>query len=658
MCPKAGVTHDCVLADASAGTPSVGLMLARKNGQRHFGVKDFPTIAPRILTTEELNAAQLPPSVALTWFQEDWSAGLGGINHRLHPKQYALGKKLDASLQGKVELARQLWGATDDIAPTAYKPSGYAVVATEVWSFQERDAYLLTYATNQFVKTATPQAAAVVYRNGVEFGGSTYVPCWVAATDVPGTYIYKTGAGGAWVVSTLAVKTFKYFCRARTEEGTDIFVGANIGAGGPNVVYSTTDPTNAGAWTILSTVGNSDSEITGLVSDGTSVLVLKTNGVWVCRIGADGTAAWTENLTPEFEGMVHADNFRGAFNWNGHLLLPLGTGGMMEWVDGKLYDVSMKKYAPDQTTLHGRVIAIGGDVTRLFLLVEDTANTDCHLLMATWDSYQGVADYRWHHVATIAYTGTPVPNHAALFAEGIPSGATLHHRIWFSVECGSSNLLPYFYPLPDPDDANLGYDINDTSQLVTTLWDANMPGYNKLYSSIDFTTDNLGTTSATDHYIEVKYRVNGGSWAYVTGAQATSTLTADKQTLTFADEISGKTLELQFLFFQGTTTTTTPVLKDFTVNAALRATEIPSYLIQAYLATGQILLNGARGGTPVADLAQLKAWNAAPGEQTLTMPDGTTQDVIFLPGEFRYEEVWHGKHRRPEYICTFVLGAV
>ena len=649
-------THDITIEDASAGTPKVGLMLARQNGQRRFGIKDYETIAPRLLTTQELDAAQLPPQVELTWFQEDWRAGLGGRNHRLDPKKYALGYKIDATVEGQIQLARDLIVTTDDAAPTAYKPSGFAISGTGVWSFQERDVYLLTYATNQWVKKTQPQNVAVVYRNGVNFNGNTYVPAWLVADETAGTYIYKADANAQWTLSTVATgKTFKYFCRGRTAAGTEVLIGGNAGSTNKHKIYSSSDPTNTGSWSLLATIGGSDSEITGLISDGATVLVLKTNGIWAYY--ADGGV---ENITPEFESMADPDNFRGAFNWNGHMLLPLGSGGMSELSGGKLYDVSLKNYAPDQTTLQGRVLAITGDTTNLFVLVLDTTNTKYHLLMATWDEFQGKQDFCWHHVGAVTYTTSTVANHAALFAEGIPSGTTLHHRIWVGIESGGSNSVPSFYPLPDPNDANLVFTNDDDGYLNTVAWDANLAKVNKLYNSIDFTTLNLDD-GANDHYIEVKYRLNGtGSWSYITGVQATSTLNYSDgvQTLTFGDEVVAKKLELQFLFFQGTTTTTSPILKDFTVRAALRPTAILSYPIQAYLADNQMLLNGARGGKPKVDLAQLKAWNTGAAEVTLTLPDASTQDVVFLPGMMTVQELAVVHLRRTEYLVTFLLGAV
>ena len=629
---------DITLEDTSAATPKIGLMLLRQNGQRGFSIQDIETPVPR----------------KLTWTQEDWRGGLGGRIDRLDPKRYASAVKIDATQEGVLQLARDLIVTTDDFAPTAYKPGGFAIVGTEIWSFQERDVYSLTYATNVWVKGTAPQAVAVIYRNGVTYGANTYVPAWLTADDTPGTYIYKADADANWTLSTLATKTFKYFVKSRNASGTEILIGGNAGGANAHKIYSTTDPTNAGSWTLLATIGNSDSEITGLSSDGNTVLVQKTNGVWAYY--ADGS---TKNLTSDSE-MADPDNFRGSYNWHGHLLMPMGSGGMRELTAEGVFDVSMKdRYAPDQTNLHGRVLAISGDETRLFILVLDTTNTKYHLLMATWDEFQGAQDYRWHHVGSITYTTSTVANHATLFAEGIPSGSTLHHRIWVGVESGGSNLLPYFYPLPDPNDTNLVFTDDDDGELVTTLWDVNPAREPVLESTIDFITANLGS-AGTAHYVEVKYRVDGSSWTYVTGVQATSTLTTTPQTLTFASEINGETLELQFLFFQGTTTTTGPQIKKFTVTMSLRPAPIKQVNIQGRIGVGMIGRNGSIVSNAAA-LAQLISWDGAAPDVTLRYPDqtaaGASLACVIVPGTFKYQEVAVVGKRRIEYVVSFALTA-
>ena len=142
--------------------------------------------------------------------------------------------------------------------------------------------------------------------------------------------------------------------------------------------------------------------------------------------------------------------------------------------------------------------------------------------------------------------------------------------------------------------------------------------------------------------------MDGGSWAYITGTQATSNLTTSPQTLSFATEITGKKIELQFLPFQGTTTTTSPILNSFTVQAALRPTTIISIPLAVYLADNQTLLHGGRESRVSTNLSQLRSWNQGAAEVTLTKPDGTTLACGFLPGIFKEIEGANRDKRREE----------
>jgi len=644
----AGLSHDITIADTSSGSPKLGFMLVRQDGKREFTLADYQTIAPRTLTTEELNAAQLPPEVELSLLQDDWRLGIGGRNVRHDAKRLASGSKVETTIEGTLRLARKLTATTVDSNPTAYKPSGFvAYQNSEPWAFIGSDVYQWDYTNKNWDKKTSVMSAGQIARNGVNFGTGTYAPVWTASTDAPARFMKKAAAGNTWAAGGAASDTFKY-----VEVANDLFFAGHWGSGSENVLKYTSDP-SAGtiSWT-SETIGQTDAPITGLITDGATLLVLKTNGIWARY--SDGSI---ENLTPEFERQTHPSNFMGSFNWNGHILLPLGSGGLLQLYDGRLEDISLKNYAPDQTTLHGRVCAIAGDATSVFLLVVDTTNLKYYLVMGIWAEYQGNRDFRWHQVAEVTYTTSHTPDHATLYAEGVPSGTTYHHRILVGVESTGSNLLPYFYTISTADAEDV-FTPDDDGTAVTVAWDANLPKVSKLYTSLDFTTANLGTTVGTHHQIGVKYRVDGGSWTWVTGVQATSTLTTSPQTLTITSEVTGKRIELQFLPLQGTTLTTSPELKDFTIRAALRPTTIKSMLLILYLADGQRLLNGAISGTSKGDLSQLNTWNEQAAEVTLVDPAGTSRDVVFLPGVMKVTEKVKTHKRRAEYLVFTMVAVV
>ncbi len=128
--PRAGITHDITIRSYDRTTHR-GFMLTRdRSGSRAFRRRDAQTIRPRILSMGELTHAELPPELELTWFQEDWSLGIGGVNDRLDPKKLAIAHKMEGSVSGVLRSAREpnLSAIKSGDTPNNYRPSGFAVV--------------------------------------------------------------------------------------------------------------------------------------------------------------------------------------------------------------------------------------------------------------------------------------------------------------------------------------------------------------------------------------------------------------------------------------------------------------------------------------------------------------------------------------------------
>jgi len=323
--PVANVTHDLTIREVSTNeSTALGFMLlANANRLRGHKVGAARTIQPRVLSMGELTESEAPVEIELLWFQENWQLGVGGINHRLDPKKIAFGVKADTS-DSTMKPASEWQTLGTDTCPTLQFPTGFASVGTEMWAFYERQAFKLKYTGSEEWNSAeTPDNVAKAYRNGVEFEGKTYVPGWTSDnTATPLKYIFKSDADCNWTVhpGVNAPNNFKYFSKGVNAAGAPVLWGAFQGTTN-NVIRNATDPSSdtSATWSAAVAIGSTDSEITGLVQDGDTLLVCKTNGIWAYF--QDGTS---RNLTPEYEAAVLPDNFRGAFNWNGHVLLPLG----------------------------------------------------------------------------------------------------------------------------------------------------------------------------------------------------------------------------------------------------------------------------------------------------------------------------------------------
>jgi len=109
----------------------------------------------------ELTHAELPPELELTWFQEDWSLGIGGITDRLDPKKLSIAHKIDTSIPGVLRSAREatLTAIQSGETPDNYRPSGFAVVPMTVaaatinldlWMFLGPDVYQWSTASDDW----------------------------------------------------------------------------------------------------------------------------------------------------------------------------------------------------------------------------------------------------------------------------------------------------------------------------------------------------------------------------------------------------------------------------------------------------------------------------------------------------------------------------
>lgn len=420
-------------------------------------------------------------------------------------------------------------------------------------------------------------------------------------------------------------------------------------------VRSTPDGTSMANWSTPTVIGDSSSPITAIVGAGNDLVVIKTDGV--NRLEADGTVT---PLQPNIAQFAHDDFGKGAWGWNELIFIPLHGGGLweLETRTFTIRDISFEHVMPELTEFHGPVIAGSGEPGKLYVLVHEPANTQYHILMTENPNQTGLGDYNWSHIGSVSYTtGTDV-NHAALLLEAITSGSAEHHRLLIGIESTGSNLLSSFITHDSHDDDDAFTDDSD-AYAYTTIYDAGFPNVDKRFKDITLTTKNLGGTAGTNHQIEVQYRIEGGSWTYITGSQATSTLTQDVQTLTFAAGITGKTIELRTLLTRKTSDDgTSPEVDDFTLTCQLRTESLKLLPLHFYLANGMKLRDGRIENQAKTKRDQLRTWNAQAAEVVVADTEGGTRNCVFLPGQLREQELRDGFSQFPEYDVSVVLAEV
>ena len=402
--------------------------------------------------------------------------------------------------------------------------------------------------------------------------------------------------------------------------------GAIISLYQPHVIKSSSDPSNTGSWSTAVEIGTDDSPITGIVVDGDTdtILVTKTNGIY--SYTTDGQV---RNLTTLFRQFGHTDNFRAAYVWNGHILLPLGGGGLLDfnYANATIRDVSLSKLAPEQTGLHGPVVAMHGDPTHLFALIKDSSSNYYYAMQANEVEHEGSMEFRWHVLAKLGAGGTLYSSRVGIMVDTSRSD---RRRLWVGYEEASVSSMPYFFAFGDTgNDEDDGY-TNDTDAYADTVkWDANLPRVSKRYESIELETRNLG---AGGRQITVQYKLdNADAWTTL------DTVTESPiQTLNFPLGTTGKTLELRLTPALTAVGTTPAELHSFRLKAQLRPDATKLYPLTVYLAGKQQTLNGGISGNPKADLKQLREWDDAPADLVFGTPDKQdAKSVIFMPGSLK-----------------------
>ena len=752
--PAAGVTHDITLRDTDGGN-LYGLMLSRNSkgrpkGLRGWAVHESTTIQPRTLTMGQLTEAELPAELELTYTQKDWQGGIGGRHWLEDPQTIASAIKIDTTVPGIIQPARELRSTTLSSAPDTYSPSGFAITRSRtelsptLWAFVGQDVY--SGGSDNWTIGTEPQNTPVFYKNGIQFGELTVVPGWYSGSELnasPMPYIYHDAPGSAdWVLSTATYPRFKFFAKARNVAGNEVLwgghhmidsglntngslssgatsitcgadasgkiavgdiivvadsndyangnietflvtaqsgvtltvlpsygttasghdTGADIYIYQPHVIKSATNVKNGAAdWTTAVTIGSVLHPITGLVVDGDTdtLIITKTDGVYT--YGAEGYAGFqaqigrvasVRNLNTQFRQLSDDNNFLGSYFWNGHILLPLGHGG---WFDlqlsqGILDTQSDPRHTmPDQTDLHGRVLAFHGDPQNIFALLKDASAQKIHILHGIEVTIGNETKIRWSLVGQMGAGAAITDNRTGLM---IDSTAT-HRRAWMGFTESSVNEVPRFYPFGrTSDDATDGYTDDTDVEAVFVKYDAGLPRIPKRAKTLEIESRNLGTGGRK---WEFKYRIdNETTWRSLEVASI-----SPFQTLIFPHGVVYKVLEIQGLPSQTSVGTTNPQVLSIQLRSEVHPSAAKLIPAVFYLADDMQMLNGTIGGMEsVKTRKQLNKWNSAARELEMRDVEKIKRTVILMPGSLREREVAHEVGRRPEYEMSCVFAEV
>jgi hypothetical protein len=652
--PTAGVTHHITLADPDGTTNKIGFMrYLGSQGGSLYSVQDAEAISPSIVTAADTlrdatNLGQYSIAYQQKWTQYDFTGGIGGMLARLHPTQLAVTGDGDIDPSGRLIAAQRRTETTVDTGAAQQYATGFAVVGTQVWAFVGSDVYRWNYTDTDWDIGTAPDASSSAttdyWRNGVEFNGDTFAPSWKQSDDTPVRYIHKADADDHWTRidsggSDTNINSPKYMAVA------DGKLWGGYWLTDTHHVKSSIDPTSSANWSSAVAVGDSSSEITGLVSDGVSLLVCKTDGIWT--LFPDGS---TRNMTPEYETMRHPHHFRNPLTWNRHILLPLGWGGMIDLFEGRYYDISHKYSAPSEAAMHGQVVATAADAEFVYLMVLSAIGNAESIIKG---KFMGFKDdrpvWQWFKLGRNNLSAKTSPYTTNMFAEGVPSGANIHRRIWIG-----TGKMEAGYPtfIPEAEDVETAYDTSSNGAgFETTVFDASAPGITKIFESVEVKTLNVSGSDT----INVLYRLDrqaeqGGSYISL------GTIASENGSISFPAGITGKLIQL---LFQWTSDANAPqALAEFSLNYYLRPLQKETFPVSLLVAAQQRLLNGATGGSPKRELAQLRTWSNQADRVALVDEEENSQNVMFLPGTLKITKLHNEPKRRSEYLVKALLAEV
>ena len=644
----------CVLGD---GTTTYGFMRAK--GKQY---RDAPVLPPRVMTSEEASDAQYPTQFQQVITQTDWRGGLGGVQQSDYKdSKYADGLRVDASSEALVKLARALVDTSYSVAAAASTKgvAGMGILGDDLWLFRDTTApvtvgFKWNFTNRNWVNTANIHGTAQrVVPNGVPFNGNLYFPLWGLSDNTTATaYRFIAEGAAGFTTSTLTPNDFYFF--AASADGR--FWGAyRPTAGQRHHVYTATDPTNVGAWSGPTAIDDSNTDITALVPYRDGVLICKENGIWALDIQGIPRRVDPGNI---FENLRDPNNFRNAINWNGNVLLPLGSGGMYELSeDGALRDISLSLVAPAVTTLDGKVLALAADVDMVFALVEDGSSGE--LLGAEYTIVNGKLDYHWHHIQrmTISTTAIDLYRQFMLAYKGL-NATDVYRRIFISrsgTETSTTSGNEFLPRVTDRDDA---YDATSNPIFDTVDIDFGYPALLKELQEITLISADLGSAANQNTIIAQSSR-DGGAFANINATSSTFNTSA-AQSISFDNATTARRVRLRFNLLKGSAVATSPQILQFTIKAQVRQTPVKIHVLPLIIGDGIPNLAGAREHRSGAKLSQLRTWNAQAASITLTTEDTVAAGVrvVSVPGSMVEGDSYHGWGRRPYQVVTMTFQEV
>jgi hypothetical protein len=429
--------------------------------------------------------------------------------------------------------------------------------------------------------------------------------------------------------------------------------GEKIHVYSPHGIKSSSDPSNSGSWSTITTVGEKEYPIQGLEvhEDTNTLLIAKQDGLWQQYAEPIAQRLFIRNLTIDYRGQGHPVNFVGVHTYQGHTLLPLGGGGLLDMnvATGEIVDISFSLSAPDETKLHGQVLYLEGGPSCLYMALKDKTAELIHLLAGHLVSVDGMTNWAWEMIGEVGAGAVITDHQTVLFHDATRDD---HDRLWIGFTEASVSEVPHFLPTGDRDKSD-GYNSDGDGYADLLDIDFNLPRIPKTLVAIDVESKNL--LASDGRQWEFQTLIDDPTGTFV----ATDAVNVSPfQTIPFPAGSQGRVLQIRAVPDATSITTTAPEILSVRVKGYLQPDPQKVFPMSIYLADNQMGLNGVVNSTLQGDLNQLNTWNEQAGDLILTTPDGRVRNVVFLPGTMVVEEHFKQLGRRAEYTVTFLLAEI
>ena len=449
-------------------------------GLRKFQCTDSEFGSP-MFTSGSPSEAHIPYLTESNVIQTSWHGGAGQRYNNPQVSRYSDSNGIDASIAGKLLRGPKIVHCTMDtghtLAGTGLKAvtyKGYLVIA---WG-QKLYKWITGDKLDEYVDCSAEITDIIVW--------SDYI---LIAHGFSTAYKYYDG-------TTLTTSTSNIYAR---QWGV---VNERVWASVSNYeVVSTMSPLNNGNWASLTTIGNSDTVITCILTHKDSVFVGTTNALH--QLYNDGRSS---QIDRSFAMHTGAATCKGMIENNGFIYIPTATGGVYEYdkADQIINRISPAIFFGEVAAHTGKILALCGNTSFLYVVISNGTAID--ILRGRWEMVNQVSTWVWHPVGTITGLTDSSDNCSHIMMTNLAGSL----RLW--IVCSNATDGVYYMHVPliyENPVADTAYKFNASATWYSSVIRGNTPDSIKKFYMASMRMSKVSSTYPLALYYRV---VENGTW--------------------------------------------------------------------------------------------------------------------------------------------------